>query len=136
MYTLRQFWDGSPLQQPSGLLEQALKMLPILIGGLGLGFIALKALSACQEEEMKHAENLLYEVEPARPSKGEGTVAIGPVYRNIIAKDAYPTLDGVKTLYELFTRSAKRYAKNPCLGSRPQVGIISRMVSFHNISIL
>lgn len=85
---------------------------------------------------MKHAENLLYEVEPARPSKGEGTVAIGPVYRNIIAKDAYPTLDGVKTLYELFTRSAKRYAKNPCLGSRPQVGIISRMVSFHNISIL
>lgn len=110
--------------------------MPILIGGLGLGFIALKALSACQEEEMKHAENLLYEVEPARPSKGEGTVAIGPVYRNIIAKDAYPTLDGVKTLYELFTRSAKRYAKNPCLGSRPQVGIISRMVSFHNISIL
>ncbi len=96
-------------------------MLALLIGGVGLGLVALKALTAVQEDEMKHAENLLVEVAPAEPSKGEGTVAIGPTYRNVVAKDAYPTLDGVKTLYELFTSSAKRYAQNPCLGSRKQV---------------
>ena len=96
-------------------------MLPLVIGGLGLGLVALKALVAFQEDDMKHAENLLVEVEAAQPSKGEGTVAIGPTYKNVIAKDAYPTLDGVKTLYELFNSSAKRYAKNPCLGSRKQV---------------
>ena len=110
-------------------------MLPILIGGLGLGIVALKALSACQEEEMKHAENLLHEVEPAQPSNGKGSVAKGPVYRNVVAKDNYPTLDGVKTLYELFTRSAKRYAKNPCLGSRPQVGITEDFFQIRDISI-
>lgn len=96
-------------------------MLPLVIGGLGLGLVALKALISLQEDEMKHAENLLIEVEAAQPSRGEGTVAIGPTYKNVIAKDAYPTLDGVKTLYELFTSSAKRYARNPCLGSRKQV---------------
>lgn len=85
-----------------------------------MGLIALKALTAVQEEDMKKPQNLLYEVETAQANGGDGIVAIGPTYRNIVAKDSYPTLDGVETLYELFIGSAKRYAKNPCLGYRPQ----------------
>jgi hypothetical protein len=97
-------------------------MIPLLIGGAGIGLVALRALLLVQEQQMgRKAENLLHEVAPPTPGAGEGSVSTGPVYRNVFAKDGYPTLDGVKTLYELFATSAKRFAKNPCLGTRKQV---------------
>lgn len=56
-------------------------------------------------------------VEEARAAAGDKPSA-GPVYRHISAKDGMPTLDAT-TLFELFERSAEKYASNACLGSRP-----------------
>ncbi|KAK9828036.1 hypothetical protein WJX81_003948 [Elliptochloris bilobata] len=63
---------------------------------------------------------LVTEVEPATPARG-GKPAYGPVYRNVTAREGYPTLEGITTLYELFSSSAAKYPDNPCLGHRPQV---------------
>lgn len=37
----------------------------------------------------------------------------------MVAKDSWPTLGGVSTLYELFEKSVKTYPDNKCLGWRP-----------------
>lgn len=104
------------------LISHKRMMIALFVGGVGVGLVALKALLSAGDRGMaKQAENLLYEVAPAAPSRGEGGVATGPSYRNVIAKDGFPELDGVKTLYELFSISAKRFAKNPCLGTRQLV---------------
>lgn len=59
----------------------------------------------------------LHEVAPAQAANGSKP-AVGPEYRNVLAKDGPPSLDGVTTLYELFQRSVKKYANNKCLGHR------------------
>lgn len=59
----------------------------------------------------------IHEVAPAQPANGSKP-AVGPEYRNTIAKDGPPSLEGVTTLYELFQRSVKKYGKNKCLGHR------------------
>ena len=64
---------------------------------------------------------LVAETEPGKPAQ-EGKPALGPTYRNVVAVDGYPTLEGVTTLYELFQNSVARYPDNACLGHRPQVG--------------
>jgi long-chain acyl-CoA synthetase len=61
--------------------------------------------------------NLLIEVSPAVPAS-ENTLATGPVYRNVAAKDEYASLPGITTLYELFSASAAKYPDNKCLGKR------------------
>lgn len=97
-------------------------MLLLIVGGLGVGLIALRAIDVVREKSMtRKAENLLCEVAPATPSAGEGSPACGPTYRNVAAKNEFPPLDGVTTLYELFKRSASRFPHNPCLGTRKQV---------------
>ncbi len=63
---------------------------------------------------------LVAEVGSAQPS-AEGWPAVGPTYRNVVATEGYATLEGVRTLYELFQSSAEKYAENPCLGHRPEV---------------
>lgn len=63
---------------------------------------------------------LLAEVAPAQPAKGDKK-AVGPTYRVAYAKDGFPELEGVKTLHELFQRSAKKFATRPCVGHRPIV---------------
>lgn len=42
--------------------------------------------------------------------------------RAVIAKDGPPTLEGVATLYELFSQSVQRYPNNNCLGKRSSSG--------------
>lgn len=63
----------------------------------------------------------LIEAEPARPATADA-VSSSPVYRSCYAKDGFPKLEGVTTLYELFTRSVEKYAKNACLGARSAPG--------------
>ena len=88
----------------------------LLIGGVGVGLIAIKAIRG--SSEMVQADNLLAEYEPADP---KADPAVGPTYRNVCALDGYPTLEGPETLYELFTSSVERFADNPCLGTRSKV---------------
>ena len=99
-------------------------MLPVIIGSVGVGLIALRAIDALRDRVMtRKAENLLCEVAPATLADGKEKPACGPTYRNIVAKEDFPPLDGVTTLYELFKRSASRYPNNPCLGTRKHVRI-------------
>jgi long-chain acyl-CoA synthetase len=56
--------------------------------------------------------------EKGRPGEGdEGDV--GPIYRALGSKDGFPTLSGVKTLYESFEQSVKKNGDKPALGWRP-----------------
>lgn len=41
-----------------------------------------------------------------------------PIYRRPSSKNGFPTLDGVTTLYELFSKSAEKFADLPALGHR------------------
>ncbi len=94
-------------------------MLPIIVGGLGVGLITLRAIDVLRERSMtRKCENLLCEVAPATPSNGKDSPACGPTYRNVVAKTEFPPLDGITTLHELFIRSASRFPNNPCLGTR------------------
>ncbi|KAK9817123.1 hypothetical protein WJX72_009841 [[Myrmecia] bisecta] len=68
------------------------------------------------------AGNLLIEVAPGTPAVGEKP-ALGPVYRNVLAKDGFKTLatEGISTLYELFQHCVTKHADSPALGSRETV---------------
>lgn len=61
----------------------------------------------------------LCEVAPGVPAEGE-TPSRSAIFRNTVARNDFPTLE-VSTLYDLFTRSATKYAKEPCLGLRPKL---------------
>lgn len=66
-------------------------MLPMIVGGLGVGLIALRAIDALRERSMtRKAENLLCEVAPATRSNGKDSPACGPTYRNVIAEKEFP----------------------------------------------
>jgi long-chain acyl-CoA synthetase len=52
------------------------------------------------------------------PQSGDKN-ALSPIYRNVAAKDGWPKLAGVTTLYELFEKSVNAYPTNKCLGWRP-----------------
>lgn len=49
---------------------------------------------------------------------GEGDANHSPIYRLTTSKDGFPKLDGVTTLYELFSKSVDKYADLPALGHR------------------
>lgn len=51
--------------------------------------------------------------------------------RNVAAKDSWPTLPGVTTLYELFENSVKKYPNNKCLGWRPIQDGKAQPYTFH-----
>ena len=64
--------------------------------------------------------SLVYEASPAEPASA-GKPARGPEYRVLGAKKGWPTLEGVTTLYELWTKSVEKYGPRRCLGWRPKV---------------
>ena len=112
-------------------------MLPIIIGLVGVGLIALRAIDALRNRVMtRKAENLLCEVAPATLADGKDKPACGPTCRNIVAKEEFPPLDGITTLYELFKRSASRYPNNPCLGTRKHVRIHCSSINVYKIATL
>lgn len=61
---------------------------------------------------------LLAEVAPGRPASG-GKPAVGPTYRNKHAKDGFPTITGVTTLYELFRSAQASSGLAHCVGVNP-----------------
>ncbi|KAK9806148.1 hypothetical protein WJX72_003254 [[Myrmecia] bisecta] len=55
-----------------------------------------------------------------------GAEKVGPAYRNVVAKEHWPKLEGVTTLYELFERSVTKYFNCKCLGWRPVVNGVAQ----------
>ncbi|KAK9812539.1 hypothetical protein WJX73_007361 [Symbiochloris irregularis] len=45
--------------------------------------------------------------------------ALSPVYRNVRAKDSFPSKQGIKTLFDQFEASVKSFPDRNCLGWRP-----------------
>lgn len=65
----------------------------------------------------------------------KGVVALGEpsqnasaVFRRESSKDGFPTLPGITTLYELFTKSVEKYGDLPAIGSRP-IKVRSRVLA-------
>lgn len=56
-----------------------------------------------------------------RREHGENSNSVGPTYRALIAKDGFPTADGVTTLYESLEATISKYGNEPALGHRPIV---------------
>lgn len=85
----------------------------------GAGAGASPSTAATTSSSMpKHS--LLYEASPAVPASA-GKPARGPEYRVLAAKEGWPKLEGVTTLYELWTTSVEKYGPRRCLGWRPKV---------------
>ncbi|KAL6607893.1 hypothetical protein ACP70R_040956 [Stipagrostis hirtigluma subsp. patula] len=58
-------------------------------------------------------------VEDGKPGK-DGQPAVGPVFRNILAKDGFPQLEpDMKTSWDVFRVAASKYPNNRMLGWRP-----------------
>lgn len=57
------------------------------------------------------------QVQESVPSS-ETSPSKGPVYRSALAKDGYPTLEGISTVWDLFSKSAEKYSSNNMLGKR------------------
>lgn len=66
---------------------------------------------------VKKLGDLLYEVGPGTPAT-DGSPSTGPTYRNVYAANGYPTLEGVRSLYDVFQKSARDFGAKPCLGVR------------------
>ncbi|EMS58749.1 Long chain acyl-CoA synthetase 1 [Triticum urartu] len=59
------------------------------------------------------------QVEDGKPGK-DGQPAVGPVFRNILAKDGFPPLDpDMRTSWDVFRTAAGKYPDNRMLGWRP-----------------
>ncbi|GAB4857552.1 Long chain acyl-CoA synthetase 4 [Ancistrocladus abbreviatus] len=60
----------------------------------------------------------IVEIEPSKPAK-DGKPSIGPVYRNIFAKDGFPQVpEGMETCWDIFRMSVEKYPNNKMLGRR------------------
>nr|GEV35037.1 long chain acyl-CoA synthetase 1-like [Tanacetum cinerariifolium] len=58
-------------------------------------------------------------VEDGRKGAGDGDPSVGPVYRNVLAKQSFPPLDpNFKTAWDVFRSSVEKYPNNKMLGWR------------------
>ncbi|KAI3493400.1 hypothetical protein L1887_41789 [Cichorium endivia] len=58
------------------------------------------------------------EIEKAKEAKG-GRPSVGPVYRNVLAKDGFrPLTDGVNSCWDVFRLSVEKHPNNQMLGER------------------
>ncbi|KAL6544156.1 Long chain acyl-CoA synthetase 4 [Orobanche gracilis] len=63
-------------------------------------------------------KRFIVEVEPSKPAK-DGKPSIGPVYRNISAKDGFPpSIPGLDSCWDIFSLSVEKYPNNRMLGRR------------------
>ena len=69
-----------------------------------------------EHHEQRTGVKWVVQVGPARPGSASQPSA-GPVYRNVAAKDGFPTIEPT-TLYHLFDSSVKAYGDRECLGRR------------------
>jgi hypothetical protein len=89
---------------------------------LGLGIAVGGGLTLARRFMVHRREKVDFLVEVAPPREASaGKPATGPTYRNVSAKDGFSVMDGIQTLYELFSSSVAKYPNNSCLGYRPKV---------------
>ncbi|KAK6116996.1 hypothetical protein DH2020_049240 [Rehmannia glutinosa] len=63
-------------------------------------------------------KRFIVEVDPSKPAK-DGKPSIGPVYRNIFAKDGFPPpIPGLESCWDIFRLSVEKYPNNRMLGRR------------------
>ncbi|KAL3619184.1 Long chain acyl-CoA synthetase 4 [Castilleja foliolosa] len=63
-------------------------------------------------------KRFIVEVEPSKPAE-DGKPSIGPVYRNISAKDGFPPpIPGLDSCWDIFRLSVENYPNNRMLGRR------------------
>ncbi|GFP82566.1 long chain acyl-coa synthetase 4 [Phtheirospermum japonicum] len=63
-------------------------------------------------------KRFIVEVEPSKPAE-DGKPSIGPVYRNISAKDGFPPpIPGLDSCWDIFRLSVEKYPNNRMLGRR------------------
>eukprot|EP00884_Botryococcus_braunii_P016800 jgi/Botrbrau1/3803/Bobra.0183s0035.1 len=89
-------------------------MLPAALLGVGVvvgGYTLAKRLMVHRREKV----DFLVEVAPPRVASA-GKPATGPTYRNVSAKDGFAKMDGVQTLFELFSKSVEKFPNNRLLG--------------------
>ncbi|GMH22646.1 hypothetical protein Nepgr_024489 [Nepenthes gracilis] len=66
-------------------------------------------------------ERYIIEIEPSKPGV-DGRPSIGPVYRNIEAKNGFRQLpEGIETCWDVFCMSVRKYPNNPMLGRQETV---------------
>jgi long-chain acyl-CoA synthetase len=68
----------------------------------------------------KGREEWIVEIGSERPATSTVPSA-SKIFRHETAKDGFPTLEGISSLYELFTQSVKKFPGNKCLGHRPKL---------------
>lgn len=110
---------GSDRHQSTSVRDFVAIMLPAALFGVGAvlgGYVIARKTMVARRKKV----NFLVETAPPREATASkpGT---GPTYRNVSAKDGFSKLEGVSTLYELFSRSVEKFPSNPCLGYRPKV---------------
>jgi len=63
-------------------------------------------------------KKFVVEIEKAKEATG-GRPSVGPVYRNVLAKDGFkPPAAGIETCWDIFRVSAEKYPRNKMLGER------------------
>ncbi|KZV21900.1 long chain acyl-CoA synthetase 4-like [Dorcoceras hygrometricum] len=71
---------------------------------------------------MAKTDKFIVEIEKAKEGE-DGKPSIGPVYRNVLAKDGViPLPQELDCCWDIFCQSVKRFPKNPMLGEREMVG--------------
>jgi len=68
----------------------------------------------------KGRDEQVVEIGSDRPASS-AVPSASKIFRHASAKDGFPTLDGISSLYELFTQSVEKFPSNKCLGHRPKL---------------
>ena len=68
----------------------------------------------------KAREEWVIEIGSERPATS-AVPSASKIFRHVSAKDGFPTLEGISSLYELFTQSVNKFPSNKCLGHRPKL---------------
>ncbi|GMH00425.1 hypothetical protein Nepgr_002264 [Nepenthes gracilis] len=62
-------------------------------------------------------KKFVVEIERAKESRDERKPSVGPVYRNVLAKDGFPPLlQGMETCWDIFRMSVEKFPNNQMLG--------------------
>uniref|UniRef100_A0A5B7BY01 Long-chain-fatty-acid--CoA ligase n=1 Tax=Davidia involucrata TaxID=16924 RepID=A0A5B7BY01_DAVIN len=63
-------------------------------------------------------KKFVVEIEKAKEA-ADGRPSVGPVYRNVLAKDGFrPPFEGIESCWDIFRVSVEKYPNNPMLGQR------------------
>jgi long-chain acyl-CoA synthetase len=92
--------------------------------------MALQSDSSSAVKDYKQVGDVTIAIGKGKPEQGDRK-AVGPIYRNIAAKDGWPKIQGASTLYELFEQSVKQHPNARCIGWRPMKNGQAQDYVFH-----